>query len=297
VNQIRTAEKLKEFARILWCARSRVPLLGFSIPCRLKDGSRFLVHADAIGWRIFAGTLPFRKRTYEAGEWKFVSRFLKPGMKVVDVGANQGYYTLLAAHRVSSEGRVYAFEPAGIEVQKLQTNLLLNGYSNVTIERCAVGECEGITDFYECLNGWGSFSSCKPPGEDLRRMTKQKMQVPMTSLDHYAEHRKIAYVDLLKIDAEGAELHVLRGASRLLSGSLAPVVLCELEDRRTIPWGYRVEEIVSLLHSSGFRWFQSTPSGELVAVGGQWPEQGGNFVAVPPGRLASILQAAEEPQC
>jgi hypothetical protein len=92
-------------------------------------------------------------------------------------------------------------------------------------------------------------------------------------------------VDFLKLDVEGAELEVLRGAWRLLDSKHRPVILAEVCDIRTAPWGYRARDIVDFLNRLGYLWFS------LVADGTAEPIQpglacfDGNLVAAPSERL------------
>jgi FkbM family methyltransferase len=285
-------ERLKTLGCFLWCSRSRFTFLNFAIPCRLADGSRFMAYGDAIGWSVFGSTLPFRQRSYETRERKFVSRFLKPGMTVFDVGANQGFYTLLAARAVRPFGKIYAFEPAATEVEKLKLNILGNSLTNVVIEQLAVGSAEGFSDFYMCLDGRGSFSSLRPPGEDVKNVRRKLTRVPVRTLDSYVRENQIFSLDFMKVDVEGGELEVFKGGRNVLT-EMRPIIMCELADIRTRPWGYAASEIYNFLVEYGYIWFRPGPDGAPVwaAPKDSYDPDWENLVAIPRTKLDSQFDA------
>jgi len=80
---------------------------------------------------------------HERSESRFIAHLVKPDWIVVDVGANIGYYTLLLSRRVGSQGRVYAFEPARSNYQRLMRNITMNNATNVKVYQAALGDREG----------------------------------------------------------------------------------------------------------------------------------------------------------
>jgi len=250
---------LKRTGEFLWYSRSRFPFLNFPIPWRLPYGAWFLAYGDAMGARVCGYNIA--RRPYEENQWKFVSRFLKPGMNFFDIGANQGFYTILASRRVGSQGKVFAFEPAPTEFRKLRRNLLINRLHNVVMESQAVGSYEGLTEFYLCLDYQGSFSSIRQPAYDVTSR-KKVIKVPITTLDAYVQCNNISSLDLIKIDVEGGELDVLKGGGGILE-RLRPIIMCEMDDRRTQQWGYQAREIWEFLQGYGYTWFEFTHSGAL----------------------------------
>jgi FkbM family methyltransferase len=191
---------------------------------------------------------------YEERQWKMVRRILRPGGVLIDVGANQGFYSILASRVVGRSGRVIAFEPAISERRKLRRNLALNRCRNVVVEALAVGSEEGTADFHLCLGHQGSWSSLKKPAPDATEKS-QRVHVQVTTLDAYASRVALEGVDIVKIDVEGGELNVLRGATNLID-RFQPVLLCELEDRRTRQWGYAASEILDFIRARGYEWYR-----------------------------------------
>jgi FkbM family methyltransferase len=152
----------------------------------------------SVFWPHFSG------RSYEQGQWRFAARFLEPGMTFFDIGANQGFYTILAAKRVGPTGRVFAFDPAPTEFSKLRWNLLLNRCRSVVREPQALGSHEGFTQFHLCLDHQGPMSSIRPPAADATAR-KKTITVPITTLDTYVHRNEISSIDLIKLDVEGGE--------------------------------------------------------------------------------------------
>jgi FkbM family methyltransferase len=261
----------------MWYMRDRIPVLNFPVPWRLPYGGWFLAYGDVVGFGVVARS--FLHRYYDLGEWKFISRYLEAGMVYIDIGANQGYFTILAAKQVRDNGSVFAFEPSPREFRRLRRNLRLNGCNNVTLESHALGSYQGFTDFHMCLGSQGSFSSIQLPGNDVTS-PKRLIQVPITTLDSYVKRSNIRSVDLIKMDVEGAELEVLKGGLSVLTGTKRPVWMCELEDGRTRQWGYKARNICEVLAGYEYTWYSITIDGRLRY---QPPreEYNENLVAVP----------------
>ena len=120
-------------------------------------------------------------------------------------------------------------------------------------------------------------------------------QVKSVSLDDYCHKQSLDRVDLLKIDAEGAELGVLSGASYVLE-NLRPVIICEVLDWVTEPWGYRAKEIVTKLSSYEYQWFDIDGEGGLTEHVNQneYPDIR-NYLAVPAERVEFLRSTVLEP--
>ena len=187
-------------------------------------------------------------------------RFLEPRMTVLDIGAHHGLYTLLASKKVGSQGHVVAFEPSPRELNRLRWHLRINRCRNVRVEPYALGRKEDLADLYVCTVHETGCNSLRPPNvaEPL-----SKVQVPVKVLDHYVEGTALKTVDFVKLDVEGGELDVLKGAEKHLVLQLRPLILCELADIRTEPWGYSSSEIYDFLQGRGYCWFSITPEGKL----------------------------------
>lgn len=276
------ARVAKRAAARLWYLRSRTSWLNFPIPVRLPYGGWFLAYGDTVG--VGVAGYRFAGHPYEEGEWKFLRRLLRPGDVIVDVGANQGFFTILASMCVGGAGIVYAFEPTVSERRKLLRNLRVNHCENVVVESVAVGATDGIGTLTSY--GWhqGSFSSLRPAASDVVA-PGARLAVPVVTLDGWAAGRSVEHVRALKIDVEGGELDVLRGARAFLEHR--PIILCETQTQRTTQWGYAVEDLLAEVTAAGYIWFVIGRDGDLslYELGSEVPQ---NMAAVPREMAAEI---------
>jgi FkbM family methyltransferase len=215
---------------------------------------------------------------FELAERAFVSRFLRAGMTALDIGAHHGLYTLLASKLVGPNGRVFAFEPSPRERRALRWNVGLNRCKNVVIEGLALGNEDGEGSLYVVDGHETGCNSLRPPALPGGA---SPVAVRVSSLDQWLGMHKVKTVDFIKLDVEGGELSVLRGAQRLLESAPRPVVLAELQDIRTQPWGYRASEIILYLSSRGYKWFSLSAEGLLRPLDVRAETYDGNFVACP----------------
>ncbi|MEK7113928.1 MAG: FkbM family methyltransferase [Patescibacteria group bacterium] len=154
---------------------------------------------------------------YEPDTTQFFKNTITPGMTVVDVGANLGYFTRLAASLVGPTGSVYAFEPDEENFLLLKKNT--EHLTNVHTIRSAVSDTEGAVTFY-LSNKMGMHSLLEKNGSG------RSVTVPSTTLDRLYEKTDIHFV---KIDVEGAEESVFHGMKKLLSRK--PIIVFEYN-----PW-------------------------------------------------------------
>ena len=162
---------------------------------------------------------------YEEDEIAFVRGLLEPGDSVIDAGGHIGFFTMHMAAAVGPEGRVYAFEPLDANAALLEASIAENGFAErVRFQRAAVGAGSGtatLTFPLETLNSGGAYLL---PGGGTPLAGNQKREVPLAALDALDLRRPIRFI---KMDVEGAEPQVLRGAARILAND-RPVILSEL---------------------------------------------------------------------
>jgi FkbM family methyltransferase len=155
----------------------------------------------------------------ERAERIFYLEYLREGMTVFDVGANVGELTLLFSRFAGDGGRVHAFEASGEVFEKLETVCVAAGRRNVTLNQLALADRNGTVRLNVYDAPFSSFNSLaarplKNYGLDLEPAGTE--ETPAMTVDRYCETRKIEFIDLLKIDVEGAEFQVMRGARRML---------------------------------------------------------------------------------
>jgi FkbM family methyltransferase len=248
------------------------------LPVRLPYGGWWLAGNDDIDDSIFTGN-------FEENERRFIQRFLKPGMTVLDIGAHHGFYTMLAAKMVGPTGRVLSFEPSPRERERLLDHLRLNRIlDRVTVFPVALGRETSESTLYVVAGRDTGCNSLRPPA--VTEPTRA-IQVQVTSLDALLAQQNAAHVDFFKMDVEGAELEVLGGAEELLGRRPRPVILAELADSRTLPWGYGASAIYDALVAKDYHWFAIAQDGTLRACP-RTDQFGANLLAFPGERAAEI---------
>jgi FkbM family methyltransferase len=183
---------------------------------------------------------------WEETESRLFSSLVKEGMTVVDIGANVGYYTLLAARLTGPGGKVYAFEPNPQNFALLSRNVEANGYQNVVLIPKAVSETSGTAALcIDRASSGGHSLSAFRGGADT-------VQVGTISLDDYFAGERTV-IDVLKMDAEGAEMAIFAGMRRLLARNPDLAMLTEFFPRAIRGLGHRPEEYIRQLAASGFQ--------------------------------------------
>lgn len=168
---------------------------------------------------------------WEEGTEAALRQLLKPDMDVVEVGANVGYFTLTMARVVGPQGSVTAFEPDPVLARIARDNAEINGYQDrVTVRESAVADAEGEVRFFATQRHRGNGSILEgfeqlPDNPEDRRV---EIVVPAVTLDAAFSDKP---PDAIKIDAEGAESAVLRGASRVLESSRLKILVLEFFPR------------------------------------------------------------------
>ena len=148
---------------------------------------------------------------YEEQESIILSASIRATDICMDIGANIGYYTMLMSQR-AGRGQVHAFEPVPLNFHLLSATIHINNATNVVLNLCAVGDDEREITFSQAADG--AFSSIIPIG---RQPEAASIRTRMVTLDGYMAQQGLAKVNVLKIDVEGAEKLVIKGASRLFS--------------------------------------------------------------------------------
>jgi FkbM family methyltransferase len=166
---------------------------------------------------------------------RVIKRLLQPGMNVLDIGSNLGYYALLEARAVGATGKVIAIEPVPSNARLLAANIEGNGYSNVLICEAAIGASECRAPIY--LAGKSNWHSMV----FLPDETGEKIEVPVFTVDSLVSHLGLSAVHLVRMDIEGYEVEALRGMQNTLRVH-APRLLVELHPHLVGP-----ESIIGLL--------------------------------------------------
>ena len=240
---------------------------GGSWEVELPGGMRVRCYADSQS----ATLLLYCNGLYDYHEMRFVCDYLRPGDRFLDIGANVGIYTLLAASVVGETGAIDAFEPVPSTLGRLRENLRLNSVETVRIHEAAVGAEAGTVEFEianDAMNHMVQPSQARP--------NAAAATVECVVLDDYLDGNSYS---LGKIDIEGAEPLAMQGARRMLEAANPPVWLVEINGllRR---FGFDEDGFERYLSDLGFdlAWYDSDRR-ELTFGPRQWREHD-NLLAV-----------------
>jgi FkbM family methyltransferase len=209
-------------------------------PLRRSGPSRMVLYETPFGFRIFLNLAEFTvcggilNDCYEPYETDFICRTVKAGQVAVDIGANIGYFTLLLAHLVGPEGFVYAFEPRADFCNSVRRSVAENDFDKrCAVYGCALGDFEGVADFRmvprQDLDPSDPtyHASCYLALHESTEDRQAHCSVEVKILDRIIAESFDQRVAFIKIDAEGAEHLIFRGAQNLLRRD-KPIILSEV---------------------------------------------------------------------
>jgi FkbM family methyltransferase len=230
------------------CLAMAAPRLPSNCEITTRDGVR-LLHCDL---NQFSCREMFVHGVWEADLTWMYDRLLSVGDTVVDIGANYGYHALRAALRVGKQGRVYAVEPQPEIFAAFQGNIAANNLSNVQADCLALTETEGVLELHR-------FPGLDPGNTSMGTLGHRSFETilcPSMSLDQYAASKGLESITLIKLDVEGAEMTVLKGADRVLSSPKAPMLVLEINMETAQSCGYHPRDLLKLLKSKGYSFYR-----------------------------------------
>lgn len=182
---------------------------------------------------------------FEPNETRLARESIKPGDRVLDIGAHIGYYTLLFARLVGKEGHVFAFEPDPTNFRLLEKNIAENGHTNVTLAQKAIAEKSDRRLLYRSSSNSGDHRLVPPPGK------REAVEVECTALDDLlkGDSRRI---DFIKMDIQGAEGWALQGMRNLIEENPSLKLLTEWSPSSLKLAGYQPTKYLETLESMGF---------------------------------------------
>jgi FkbM family methyltransferase len=211
------------------------------VPLRCVGGVELLVRLDSAMDRsyVLKGRLDHPELMAEVAR-------LRPGDIVVDIGANAGLYSILAARAVSPGGRVLAFEPSADEFARLAWAIAANGTGNVVAENVALSDRQGFVGF---VAGPRDHTGLHRLASDGDPATARVWAQRGDSAIVLGEGERVA---LMKIDVEGAELTVLRGMAALLEAQRIERLVVEVTDEFLRRFGASATELYAYLQGFGY---------------------------------------------
>lgn len=202
----------------------------------LEGRAMKILSGPLAGMEIFMGSAVPRAYVlgvyeHEVAVTKALEALCKPGMVACDIGAYQGYFTLLLAKLVGAGGRVYAFEPMPGNYYSLERTLRINNLNNVQAIPLAVAQ-ESDAVLFQCSDEATPTGKIVHAGNGSANSTtgKKEITIRAVSLDDYAQEAGIQRIDLIKMDIEGEELNAFKGMQRVLS-RMRPITVCEVHGK------------------------------------------------------------------
>ncbi|MFI6528787.1 FkbM family methyltransferase [Streptomyces uncialis] len=242
---------------------------------RLRDHPRLRVIETGSGVRVAVDTQDLIQRyLYLFGVWEphmtgWLRRRLRPGDTYVDVGANIGYYSLLAAQLVGDEGQVVSIEASPVFHQRLLRNVVLNGHRNVRAINGAVSDTEETLTFVLASSANMGANSIVP----YEGPTESTFEIEARPLPDLLTAEEVSRARVIKIDVEGAEGSVVRGMAHMLP-LLRPdtEITVEVTPERMARLGDSADELMETMQAHGFHPYSLvndyTPESYVAALNG-----------------------------
>jgi len=211
-----------------------------SLFVRLRKQKVFIKQINGVNFeidleQIIDSSLYF-SGTFESLEESIIETLLMPGMVAMDIGANFGYHTFRMARRVQDIGMVYAFEPTEWAFEKLQRNASINAFNNIRYFKVGLGDMDN-PKVRICFQ-----SSYRLDGTKVNAAE----EINVVKLDTFCKQSGIQKVDFIKLDVDGYEGKVVRGAYETLRSS-RPIVLMEINPEILLGQGDDYIDLISIL--------------------------------------------------
>lgn len=204
--------------------------------CRLADG-QFVQLVTDLADRMVGASIR-RSGSWEPAETILVQALVAPGEQVADIGAHVGYFTVLLSKLVGPAGKVVAFEPEADNFELLRANCILNGCNNVRPEPLAVADRSGRAELYLAVGNLGDHRLHATPGRPSR-------EVGVVRFDEYWAGGRL---DFIKLDAQGGEAAILRGATETIRTNAGHLLaLMELSPALSRSAGHELGSVAELL--------------------------------------------------
>ncbi|MEO6536131.1 MAG: FkbM family methyltransferase [Candidatus Paceibacterota bacterium] len=222
----------------------------------------------------------------EANLANFFLRYIREDMICIDIGAHVGYYSMLFSELVGANGNVHSFEPTPWTFTILTENT--KELKNVTINNLAVSDTEAVLEFADYGPGYGAYNTAHADGAaGLGGHAAHATQVRSVTLDSYCSKANI-HPDVIKIDAEGFEFHILSGMRAMLAlGNLArPVLTLEVAGGQS--WKENREQSLDFLSNHAYVAYEITTAGLLTPHTAKEQYTYDNLLFVPNERTAEF---------
>ncbi len=194
---------------------------------------------------------------YEKPLGTVLKNLLQPDSTFIDIGANIGYFSLLAA-KAAPKSKIVAFEPVSYFFDALENNIALNHFKNIQSVKSAVGEKEEDRLIYLSAGNNAGMSSFHPP----ENYSGSNETVKVVTLDSWFAGSGLAKIDIIKIDVEGSELAVLKGMKEIIT-RFKPHILLELNPETLAYFKLTTGDVLSFVSQFSYKPYLITEPGKL----------------------------------
>lgn len=213
--------------------------------------------ADQLRWRYRAWRYRLKLEKHEVG---LILDHLKPGDTAIDIGAHKGAFTWWIRQATGRSGRVIAFEPQPVLAHGLAKLVQEKAFNNVTVENLGLSSEPGTLTLHVPTGGPSPGATFETRGDEAGQ--NDKIPIKVTTVDQYATEHDLPAIRLLKIDVEGHELEVFRGAAQRLQQDRPNILFeCELRHRQSD----NLDEVFTFLNEMGYQGFL-VGAGELIPI-------------------------------
>ncbi len=189
---------------------------------------------------------------YDEFDTKLIKKQVKSGYRVIDLGANIGYHSLLFSNLVGKTGAVYSFEPNPNNVKLLKKSIEVNNIQNITVEQYAASNTYSNCKLYltdVSSNGTIRFDGAK----EIESHKKEPIIIDTLIIDDYFSEIELAdKIDFIKINIEGFELRALQGMSKILEENKNLKIFIEFSTKAIREAGSDPQEVLNILETNGF---------------------------------------------
>jgi len=200
------------------------------------------------------------RRTADVKELQIIPSLVQSGDTAIDIGANAGLYAVLLSRLCGQTGHVWAFEPVPDTYWRLRETLVLNRCENVVPVQSAICEAPGCVKmnlFEQQFAEWNSLAGMSMHAADGTQIfPRQSVDVVANSLDSFCEEEHIDHINFLKVDVEGFELAVFRGAQRLLRDHRIDYICFEISREPLKNAGVESRMVFEALELHGYRTYR-----------------------------------------
>jgi FkbM family methyltransferase len=246
------------------------------------DGRRFEIGAGDTTYEMV-----YRLGEYEPTVTRVARGLLRPGDVAVDVGANQGWFSLVMARAVAPGGRVHAIEPLTPLVGALERNLSLNPELDVAVHAVAAGDTDGEIE----LHVFAGLPLGHTSAATFGALPYESRIVPLRRLDELIDECPA----LVKVDVEGYEPEVLAGATALIADRRPPMWLIEVNETTAAAFGRRPSAALEPLHGHGYTTFRVNRDSVEREHDAEHAPDGVTWLCVPAQSLPRIESVVENP--